>query len=98
MFFAGAMEFDDRPGPVREEIAPSLRQWRRETARTIAQAVDVGHLRPDSDPEQMAFEIYGVMLALHHDMRLFGAEDARIRAQRSLERIIGAYQATAAAA
>jgi AcrR family transcriptional regulator len=98
VFFAGAMEFDDRPGPVREEIAQSLRQWRRETARTIAQAMDAGHLRPDSDPEQMAFEIYGVMLALHHDMRLFGAEDARIRAQRSLERLIGAHQATAAAA
>lgn len=94
IFFAGAMEFDDKPGAVRDEIIQSLRAWRRETARTIAQAVEAGHLKPDTDPEQLAFEIYGVMLALHQELRLFGAADARDRARRALDRLLSQHAAS----
>lgn len=95
VFFAGAMEFDDKPGPVRDEIVQGLGIWRRETARTIAQAVEAGHLLPDTDPDQLAFEIHGVMLALHQELRLFGADDAKDRGRRAIERLLAAHQPAA---
>jgi AcrR family transcriptional regulator len=98
LFFAGAMEYDDRPGPVRDEIVQALAQWRREIARTIIQAVEAGHLRADTDPEQLAFEFYGVMLALHHEARLFGVPDAAARGRRAIDRLLSAQQPAAAAA
>jgi len=61
--------------------------WRDELRRAIKLAIDAGHLRVDTDPTQLAFEIYALMLGLHHDAGLFGYEEARQRTDAALERL-----------
>ena len=69
IYISGAVEFDDRPGPVRDALAGMVRDWHSALRRAIAQAIKEGHLRADTDADQMLFEMHGLILALHHDAR-----------------------------
>jgi AcrR family transcriptional regulator len=88
LFISGAVEYDDRPGPVREEVFSGLSEWRRQLARTVRQAIDEGHLRPDVDPEQMAFELSSIILGVHNDIRLFHDARAFTRARTAFDRLL----------
>jgi hypothetical protein len=61
-------------------------------------AVDAGHLRKDTDTTQLAFEIYSLMLGLHHDAGLFDYEEARHRTELALTRLLASFQPNALAA
>ncbi|MCE5233911.1 MAG: TetR/AcrR family transcriptional regulator [Xanthomonadaceae bacterium] len=90
---SAAIEYDDRPGPIRDRVVRYQSQLRTELARAIRMAIDSGELRADCDPGQLAFEIHGVELALHHDARLFGLDDAMARAERAMHRLLDSYRA-----
>lgn len=98
VFISGAVEFDDREGPVRDRMVAVNRGWQGEMQTAARQAIDAGHLRTDCDPEQLVFELYGVMLALHHDARLLRDTRAVERARRAFDRTVGYYAAGAAPA
>jgi len=89
IYISGAVEFDDRPGPVRDALAQMVQTWRRALQRALEQAVQVGHLRADTDVQQMLFEIHGLILALHHDARFLRTPGAIDRARAGFERILG---------
>ena len=75
VLLSAAVEYDGRrDGAIREHVLRQQAGWRDELRRTIRLAVDVGHLRTDTDTTQLAFEIYSLMLGLHHDAGLFGYE------------------------
>ncbi|MBA3597902.1 MAG: TetR/AcrR family transcriptional regulator [Methylibium sp.] len=88
IYISGAVEFDDRPGPVRDALASMVRTWHGALERAIGIAVEEGHLRADADPMQMLFEIHGLILALHHDARFMRNPGAIERAGRGFERIL----------
>lgn len=94
IYISGAVEFDDRPGPVRDALASMVRAWHAALERAIRMAVEEGHLRPDTDALQMLFEIHGLILALHHDARFLRLPGAVDRARRGFDRIVE-YYATA---
>ncbi|GAA3570661.1 TetR family transcriptional regulator [Nonomuraea rosea] len=56
-FFAAQVEFDDRPGPVRERVARALSEWLHLIERLAREAVELGELRGDTDAAQLAYEI-----------------------------------------
>jgi hypothetical protein len=85
---AGAFEYDDRPGPQRDAMVNIIAGWQAELLRAIRQAVDAGHLRQGVNAPQMAFEIYGLMLAMHQDARLLRSSDSPRRARVGLRRLI----------
>lgn len=88
LFISGAVEYDDRPGPVRDAVLGGLAEWRRQLARAVRQAVDEGQLRTDTDAEQMAFELYSIILGVHNDIRLFRDTRAFARARAAFERLL----------
>jgi AcrR family transcriptional regulator len=96
IWISGATEYDDRPGPVRDELVGMVRSWQRELVRAIQQAIDTGELSADSDTGDLVFDLYGVILVLHHDARLLDSPDALARARRAFERLIGSCLASAA--
>ena len=83
-------EYDSQPGPQRDRVVALLERWRSEISRAIAMAVDSGELRADTDARQLAFEIFGIALALHQDTRLFDPVQARAQAERAFDRLISA--------
>jgi AcrR family transcriptional regulator len=91
VFISGAVEFDDKEGPVRDRMVVVNRGWQREMQTAARQAIAEGHLRADCEPEQLVFELYGFMLSLHHDARLLREPRAAQRARVSFIRAIQAY-------
>jgi AcrR family transcriptional regulator len=88
LFISGSVEFDDRPGPVRDAVLAGLGELRRHLARTVRQAVEEGQLAADVDPDQVAFELSAVVLGLHNDLRLFRDERALKRALAAFDRLL----------
>ena len=84
---AGAVEYDDRPGPQRDAMVEIIAGWNAELLKAIRQAIAAGHLRRDVDARQMAFEMYGLMLAMHQDARLLRSADSARRARAGLRRL-----------
>jgi AcrR family transcriptional regulator len=98
IYISGAVEFDDRPGPVRDALATMVQAWHTALEKAIRIAIDEGQLRTDTDPLQMLFEIHGLILALHHDARFLRIPGALDRARHAFERVVSYYAVDAAAA
>jgi AcrR family transcriptional regulator len=95
IYISGAVEFDDRPGPVRDALASMVRAWHGALERAIRIAVEEGHLVPDTDAMQMLFEIHGLILALHHDARFLRSPGALERAHKAFDHVLDHYIAAA---
>ena len=88
IFISGAVEFDDRPGPVRDELVRSVQTWRAALKRAIEQAVEVGDLKKDCAPEAMLFQIYSYVQGLHHDARFLQISRSVDIAAQSIQQTI----------
>lgn len=93
LYISGAVEFDDRPGPVRDALASSVSTWLAAMKRAIELSIEEGHLRADTDADQMRFEIHSLILALHYEARFLRAPDSLQRAVTAFEGIVQRYSA-----
>jgi hypothetical protein len=93
IFISGAVEFDDREGPVRDALAHSVQTWLRALNRAVVQAKDCGHLNVDADEQQMAFEIHALILALHYEARFLRNPGSIGRANQGFANILARYGA-----
>jgi len=92
LYTAGAFEFDDQQGPLRDRLRHGTQAWRKSLRKTVLQAVDEGQLRPDTDAEQLVYEIYSLTVGLVHDTRFLHDADAPRRMQRAFQRLISTYK------
>lgn len=87
-FAAVGPEFDDKPGPVRERIADAMAAYDSLLVTLARKAVEAGHLRPDTDPELLAFELQACDDAVIRHSRLLGSGRAIELSRRAvLERL-----------
>lgn len=84
IYCAGAFEFDDREGPLRDLLLDGVLRWRAALKRTVTHAIEAGHLRSDCDPVQLVFELDGLFIALMRDARF-------LRDPKAAERTLAAY-------
>jgi AcrR family transcriptional regulator len=88
LYISGAVEFDDREGPVRDALVGSVSTWHTALRRAILAACELGHLHPDTDEEQLLFEIHGLILALHYEARFLRTPGSIGRAQTGFDNIL----------
>jgi AcrR family transcriptional regulator len=88
IYCAGAFEYDDRDGPLRDMLLQGVLGWRRALKRTVIQAIEAGHLAADTDPDQLVFEMDGLFVALMRDARFLRDPHAADRAWATYERLI----------
>jgi AcrR family transcriptional regulator len=91
IFISGAVEFDDRSGPVRDALAYSVQTWLQALNRAVVLAKQCGHLMPDADEQQVAFEIHALILALHYEARFLKNPGSLARANRGFDDILARY-------
>jgi AcrR family transcriptional regulator len=76
-FAAASTEFDGRPGPVRDRVRETMKQWTGLLKHAVREAVEEGHLQPEADPTLLGFEFLALAMAannafqLHEDPRAF---------------------------
>ena len=88
IYISGAVEFDDRAGPVRDALAESVNTWLTAMKRAVVLAMQEGHLRADADEEQIAFEIHALILALHYEARFLRTPGSLARASNGFDNIL----------
>ena len=93
IFISGAVEFDDRPGPVRDALAGSVRTWLTAVLRAVEQAQEMGHLSAKSDAHQIAFELHGLILALHYEARFLKNDNTIARTKAGFDHVLERYAA-----
>ena len=98
IYCAGAFEYDDRVGPVRELLLDGVRRWRAALKRTALQAIDEGHLAAGTDAEQLVFEMDALFTGAMRDARFLGDARALQRASDTWQRLIAARTPPAAPA
>jgi AcrR family transcriptional regulator len=92
IFTAGAFELDDREGELRDVLLQEIIHWRAALRRTVVQAIELGHLRSNTDPQQLVSEICGLILGLLHDARFLRDSRAAERAQSTYARLLESYK------
>jgi len=97
IFISGAVAFDDRPGAVRDALAESVNTWLGAFRRAVLLAREQGDLRPDADADQMAYEIHGLILALHYEARFLKKPGSIARAHAGFAHVLSTYRTAATA-
>jgi len=90
LFVAGAAEFGNVEGPVKDKIAQLQEQWRKELTKAVQLTMDTSP-HDEVDPAQLAFELFSLVLGVHHDARMFGPKDALRRGELAGERLLSAH-------
>ena len=93
-FIAGAAEFDDRPGIVRDELVHSVEDWRSALLRAIKESIAEGHLKKTVVPQEMLFHLYSIVLGAHHDSRFLQNQKSLALANKLIKNIFLNHQAT----
>ena len=91
IMISAAAEYDDRPGPIRDAVIANQHRGSAITRKAVLLAIEEGHLRKDTDAEQIAFEMLGIVLASHNHRRLLGDREARKRALTAFEQLIARH-------
>ena len=85
---AASAEFDRRDGAMRDAVEKHLRRLNIECMKMIDLAVQVGDFAPDTDIEQMAFELFGIIASCNRARNLFRDKSATKRALIAFERLV----------
>ena len=94
LFIAASTELDDRSGPVRESLVKHMTDLTTTINRAAQIAVEEKHFRSDLEPEQLAFEIWGLILSFHQVSRLMRKESAENMARNAFHRLLKDAQAS----
>ena len=93
-FIAGAAEFDDRPGIVRDELVRSVEDWRSALLRAIKESIAAGDLKKSVVPQEMLFYLYSIVLGAHHDSRFLQNPKSLALANKLIKNIFLRNQVT----
>ena len=78
---AASFEFDDRPGPVRDQVRETLALWLRVLAADARRA-------GLPDPDQVAFELNAIAMGTNHAVRLQADPRRRSALPHAMERVL----------
>jgi hypothetical protein len=87
-FSAASLEFDDRPGRVRDLIVELMKKWLAGLEHAARDAQAAGEIRKDVDARQLAFEIQALAMGANWRSRLFRDQQAFRSAGRAILRRI----------
>ena len=83
-FAAASFEFDGRPGTVRDFIRKLMDDWIGALERAIRMAQDEGHIDPNLDPAQLAFELNALFFGANFALNLRGDTTAIAKAEKAV--------------
>jgi AcrR family transcriptional regulator len=83
------IEYDARPGPLRDEVARTMKRWLRVLEREAATAIESGELPNDADPADVAFQLNSLAAGASYGFQLWRDPEVFARARRSMRRVLG---------
>jgi hypothetical protein len=83
-FAAASLEFDSRPGRVRNEVAALTRAWMEALRNEIARGKGEKEIAQGVVPAQLAFEVHAYVQEANWAYKLFGDKTAFSRARSAI--------------
>ncbi len=83
-FVAASLEFDSRPGVVKDRIIEIMGEWLRLLENEIRKARAGNELSSDTDPLQLAFEFNSQMMGANWAYQLLGMRKAFAKARTAI--------------
>ena len=87
-FLSAIVEFDDRPGAVRDHIQVLQATMVATFARSVDIAIEENQIKKDTDSEQLAYELYSNMIGFHIYNRLLKDKNAKKKFDTFFESIL----------
>lgn len=91
-------EFDDKPGAVRDALLAHMQRMQASLVKSVQMTIDTGEFAADCDPEQMAFEFFGILASCYRSRNLFHDKLANVRARKAFDRLFASALAKSAPA
>ena len=82
------IEYDARPGPMRDAIAHTMKRWLGVLEREAATALERGELAATADPADVAFQLNALAAASSYGFQLSRDRTVFERARRSMEQVL----------
>jgi len=70
-FSAASLEFDDRPGRVRDRVVELMKKWLANLEQAAREAQSANEIKKEVDVRQLAFEIQALAMGANWSSRLF---------------------------
>lgn len=83
------IEFDARPGPMRDAVAAVMGRWLGLLEREAELAIEAGEVPGDTEPADVAFELNALAAAASYGFKLNRDPEVFARARRSMRRALG---------
>jgi AcrR family transcriptional regulator len=81
-------EFDDKEGAMRDAVVEHMQRLQQAMVKSVEMAVQTNEFAADTDAEQFAFELFGIISTCYRSRSLFRDKDANIRAKRAFDRLL----------
>ncbi len=88
VFLKAASEVDDQPGPLRDYLVHTQRDWLDTLTGAARIATEADHFRKSLDCKQFAYEAQGIFCAHQIFQRLLGDDSAGDRLRQAYESLI----------
>jgi AcrR family transcriptional regulator len=88
IFYAAAVEFDDRPGRVKNRLKALQDRWIDTLEKAVSITVETGEFKKGVDARQTAFELYSMMLGFYYFQRLIGDKSVKQRRKAGFEKVL----------
>ena len=82
------IEFDDRPGPLREHVKALQKEMLDSFKKAVSIAVDERHFYKGLNTDQFVYELYSYMIGFHIFARLMNQEKAKTKLRKSFEDLV----------
>ena len=84
------VEFDARPGPLRDNVVATMDRWLGVLEREVAIAIEAGELPADTEAADVAFQLNALAAAASYGFHLSRDPEVFARARRSMRRALNA--------
>lgn len=82
------VEYDARPGPLRDAVARTMKRWLRVLEREVAAAIEAGELPAATRPADVAFTLNSLAAAASYGFQLNRDRNVFEVARRSMRRAL----------
>src|SRR4029079_4383863 len=89
-FSAASLEFDGRPGPVRDEVTSMVSEWLMALEAAIQDAQEAVPVTADIAPRQLAFELHSLGMGANWAFQLYEDRAAFDRARSAIRQRLDA--------
>jgi AcrR family transcriptional regulator len=82
------VEYDARPGPLRDSVARTTKRWFGVLEREVSTAIEAGELPADREPRDIAFQLNALAAAASYGFQLSRDPEVFSVARRSMRSVL----------